>query len=123
MAVEVRWDDVEQAIIRIDLLGRWKWDEFYTALDGVRPLMMNKTTVVHLIAVVENATYVPANPLFHASNFLRSAPSNLGQMIIVGANQFAAPFLPIASRFYPQVVSKIQFATTIDEAKTMLQQT
>ncbi len=122
MGIEVRWDDSERTLIRIDLLGRWTWDEFYTALDGIKPMVMSVSSTVHMIAVLENPFHVPANPLFHINNFLRSAPANLGVTYIVGANKYAEPFLPIASRFYPHIVDKVQFAATTDVAKMLLKQ-
>ena len=85
MGVEVQWGDPEQTLIRIDMLGRWTWDEFYRAAEEIKLMITSKSTVVNMIAVVENPLHVPGNPLFQINNFLHSAPPNLGMTMIVGA--------------------------------------
>jgi hypothetical protein len=120
MGVEVRWDDDEQTLLRIDVTGRWKWDDVYKALEGIKPLIMSVSHTVNLISVMHQSSHLPGNPLFHLNNFVRNAPPNLGMMIIVGASQYAAPFRPIAQKLYPNVLRKVEFAATVEEAKELL---
>lgn len=124
MGITVLWDNPEHTIIRFIYNGQWSLDNFYQALSESHQLLDTVTYRVGVIIDMENSKLVPNGVLSHGKNVSMRKHPNLGKSIIVGAGGLVRTLFDVYRKVYRTSFDDTAyvFASTLDEARTLLLQ-
>jgi hypothetical protein len=87
MAIQLDWDDSSQQIIRVQVEGRWAWDELEAALRRTITMMDSVLHKVDFIIDVSKSHMLPGGATQAAQNVATpQTHRNEGIKVIVGAN-------------------------------------
>ena len=121
MPVEASWDNQEHTVILLSLTGTtWGWEEYYPAIKQVITMMEGVDNQVDVIVHLQT-NFIPARPLGQlgpASSYIRHHKTR--QVVLVGVHSYLRMLVDIFGRLYRDTAKKLQFASTLDDARTML---
>jgi hypothetical protein len=123
MAIETQWDDEQEQRIRVDVEGRWTWDELHSALERTIEMMDRVPHKVDFIIDVSRSRFIPGGAAQAADNVATSETHrNEGMKVVVGANAL----IRIAYEAYRRINrsfgknQEFRFAKTPDEARAFI---
>lgn len=122
MPVTNIWDNDEKTIIRMDVSGRWTWDEMYAASTVGYSMLESVPHVVYPILDFSQSHGMPNNAITHARNMMGKQHPRTGMTVFVGANTLFVNLWRIFIRLY-SLLSREQdftFANSLDEARQIL---
>ncbi len=123
MSVHVSWDSDEKAVIRLDFVGEWTWEEVEQAVQTVHQMEESCTSQLAVIVDLTKSEHTPyGHILTHARNFASTASPNWSHIVvIVGANVVIEVISSKLPQIYPRFFKKtFLFASSIDEARQKL---
>ncbi|MCC7205762.1 MAG: hypothetical protein IT323_00555 [Anaerolineae bacterium] len=121
MPIHVEWDDDEQTTLRMAAIGVWTWQDYGEALQQAHSLMDGASReMIHLIIDMHQSPLLPSNVLSHLSGLPSTRHAKSGMKVVVGVNAFAKALFAAMKRINPQGMRSVQFASTLDEARTLL---
>lgn len=123
MAIQLDWDNASHRIIRVQVEGRWTWDELEAALRRTIALMDSVSHKVDFIIDVSKSHMLPGGATQAAQSVATpQTHRNEGIKVIVGANTLVR----LAYEAYRRInrsLGKNQeflFASTQDEARATI---
>lgn len=123
MAIQTQWDDEQKQVIRVEVEGRWSWDELQSALERTIEMMDSVPHKVDFIIDVSRSSLIPGGATQAAQNVATpETHRNEGVKVIVGAN----PLMRIAYEAYRRINKSLgknqefHFAKTRDEARAFI---
>lgn len=122
MPVTNTWDNDEKTIIRMEVIGRWTWDEMYAASDIGYAMLQTVNHIVYPIIDFSQSIGMPNHAITHARNMMGRQHPNTGMSVFVGANPLFVSLWKVYVRVYA-IFSREQdftFAKSLDEARAML---
>ncbi|MEO8397095.1 MAG: hypothetical protein ABI700_29140, partial [Chloroflexota bacterium] len=104
--------------VRMELIGRWTWDEAYDGSKVGFTMLESVDHSVNVIIDLRRSTGLPLLSLTHARNMIPRRHPRTGITVFIGANTLFLSLWKIFSNAYGQFASKQEFtfARTIDEA-------
>lgn len=123
MPITVCWDDAERSVLRFDYVGRWTWEELYSAVTEANGLMDTVDhPVTHLIDLTQNGG-VPSNLINHVQQLASLTHRNFEMTIIIGADRFIHMLGDLCFRLAGSRVdrSRYHWAESLDQARFMVQ--
>lgn len=118
--IEVRWDNAEETIIRLDYADPVSnWEEYHGAMKTAYQWVRSKPHTIHMIHNPGNTKMPKGNALVHIRRVLTSAPPNTGLIIMIVTDGFARNVLEVLLRMttYPNT----RFAKTLEEAYRLIE--
>lgn len=123
MPIQAQWDDDQKQLIRVEVEGRWSWDELQSALEHTITMMDSVAHKVDFIIDVSRSSLIPGG----ATQAARSVATpethrNEGMKVIVGANAL----MRIGYEAYRQInrslgkTQEFHFAKTLDQARSLI---
>jgi hypothetical protein len=89
MAIQTQWDDEQQQVIRVEVEGRWSWDELQIALERTIEMMDSVAYKVEFIIDVSRSSLIPGGATQAAQSVATpETHRNEGVKVVVGANAF-----------------------------------
>jgi len=92
MPVEVRWDEEDPTIIRIDVVGDWTWEEYDASTDILQAMILSVEERVDIIADLRQTGAMPPVDISTSIRYMRrsrdSRPANFGITVNIGGNAF-----------------------------------
>ena len=120
MAVQVVWGDAAQTIIRQIYMGDVELEDYYRAVDEFVRLAASVNHTVHSILDRTSITS-SAGTIVQALRYGNSKmPVNVGLRIIIKPNLMTRIFVDIGRRVAPNLVQKVCYAETLEEAYTII---
>jgi hypothetical protein len=87
MAIQTQWDDEQQQLIRVEVEGRWSWDELQMALECTIEMMDSVSHKVDFIIDVSRSSLIPGGATQAAQSVATpETHRNEGVKVVVGAN-------------------------------------
>jgi hypothetical protein len=123
MSIHVSWDSDEKAVIRLDFVGEWTWEEVEQAAQTAHQMKKNCMSPIGVIVDLTKSEHTPyGHILTHARNFASTASPNWSHtVVIVGANVLIEVISSKLHQIYPRFFKKtFLFASSIDEARQKL---
>jgi hypothetical protein len=124
MTVTNSWDNDDKTIIRMEVSGRWTWDEMYKASEEGYAMLESVNHTVYPIIDFSKSQGMPKNAITHARNMMGKQHPHTGMTVFVGANTLFVSLWRIFVRLYA-LFSREQdftFANTLDEARQSLKE-
>jgi len=122
MPVTNSWDNDEKTIIRMEIAGRWTWDEMYQASDAGYTMLESVPHIVYPIIDMRQSQAIPGNAITHASGLMRRQHPRTGMSVFVGANTIVVSlwraFVHVYSLFSRE--QDFKFANSLDEARQLI---
>lgn len=125
MPISVKWDNDDKTIVVLRHMGRWTWEEYYSAVQQSTYLIDEVAHQVDMIShfADPDALMPPAGSFFHWQKTLTEAPPNLGIIIMVPGNTFIRNFVSVSQRILGEMVgSRLRTAESIERARSISQE-
>lgn len=123
MAIQTQWDDEQKQIIRVEVEGRWSWEELQTALARTIEMMDSVPHKVDFIIDVSRSSLIPGGATQAAQSVATpETHRNEGIKVVVGANAL----MRIGYEAYRRINKSLgknqefHFAKTQDEARAFI---
>ena len=123
MAIQTQWDDDQKQVIRVEIEGRWSWDELQSALERTIEMMDSVPHKVDFIIDVSRSSLIPRGATQAAQSVATpETHRNEGVKVIVGANAL----MRIAYEAYRRINKSLgknqefHFAKTREEARALI---
>ena len=114
MAIHVNWENETHKTIVVKYEREWVWEDFATAKVQIDLFLNSVDYTVNIISDSRESIGIPrGNALAVLSRSFQSAPTNIGMVIVLGANPFFKALLQIL-----QTVSLNRAAKNIRFVKT-----
>jgi hypothetical protein len=123
MPTNLVWENEEHTIVRMELIGRWTWDEAYKGSDEGYRMLESVDHVVNVIIDLRPSIRFPELALTHARNMINKRHPRTGLTVFLGANMLFVLLWRSFSRLHKQLTGKqdFTFATSIEEAHKILE--
>ena len=96
MAILVGWENETHKTIAVTYERIWTWEDFAACKVEIDSLLNSVDTVVNIISDSRQSAGLPGgNALAVLSRSFQSAPSNVGMVVVLGANPFFKALLQI----------------------------
>jgi hypothetical protein len=122
MGIKVEWDNPSKTIICYEFDERWSWEDFFAAKKQAYNMI---ATVPHRVGVIMNApssVTMPPNMLSHSLSALRNKHPNTLVLVFVLTRPFMRAMIGTLSKISRFAASSIELATTLDEARAIIEQ-
>lgn len=120
MPVIADWIDKNESIALIDYRGAWLWDEAIAANLRVAEMIASKPYRCDIIGNFRSGAMESIRPAIeNARRVLAVMPGNLG-MVVVVTNPVISMLASVYKSLDPKMGTKIHTATTLDQARTMI---
>lgn len=122
MAITVEWENVEQRIVRLNVLGSWNWDELQHALDVATAMSAERFEPVHAIIDLTGADTLPTGSLLdrgfraQAQALAQRASLQPGRTVVVGASSWVASMYKLAQGVLGPRLGDIVFYDALPQA-------
>ncbi len=121
MAIVINWDTEEKHAIRIEITGRWTWDEMWNALSSIHDLLEEVDYVVSIIVPNCDALVhtVPSGVLTQIGALNRRRHPRSGIMLLVDEKDTNANRLwyRMIGTVYPHFYELFRFINSMDTAR------
>jgi hypothetical protein len=116
----VWYDDQRTAILNM-YQGQWDWDAYYQNIEQLRVMLAGTSQEVILIIDIRHSASIPQGAMSHFSRgFNRLGRSQIGQVILVGANRFVESLYHVLQKLYPGRDSKFVIAANMAEVERVV---
>lgn len=120
-AVEVRWDDAAESVVRLDVQRDYTWDEFHEAVSHIGDIVGEKPyrcdIIVQLGRWSAESSGIPA--IQKALGAIGDLPQNVGLVVIV-VGGLAGMLLNAAKRIDSRVASLVRTVSSLDKARRVI---
>ncbi len=122
MAIVVDWANEAHETIYIRYERFWTWMDFAKAKVQIDTLLNSTTNTVHIISDSRESGGLPqGNLLSHLVQSFQTAPSNIGKVVVVGANPMFKMALQILQTVsLNRAAQNIRFSKNLDDANTLI---
>jgi hypothetical protein len=122
MAIQVGWATDAHKTIYVRYEQVWTWADFASAKVQIDGLLNSVPYTVDIISDSRESSGLPhGNALTHLGHSFQSAPSNIGKVIVVGANPFFKSLLQILQTIsLNHAAQNIHFSRTLDDANGLI---
>ena len=112
----VCWDNEQKTIIRQQLFGDWKFDDYIKSLAELQRLTASMPHTVNVIVdYTESKTY-PRKILAAAQTLDRNFPANEGIVMIVQGPPYINAAFEVIFKLSPKLAQKIHHVNSLQEA-------
>ena len=119
MGITVRWFDESNSTLWYEFVGKWTWDDLYSAIsEGIR-LSAGVIESVNSIIDMRRSQYVPMLSADHLSKVATLSLMSCSEagVLMVGAGHFVQLMFDIFRRIHPLAAERYRFVETLDDAR------
>lgn len=120
MPISITWDDEAQSVLRLTYESRWTWDEFYEAFRLSGRYLRSADYEVSVINDVSGDTQPPQNLMGNLQTCLESLAPNVGLIVFVGDDLYAAAVVEVMRGMYPLHTGNWHATETLDDARALI---
>lgn len=124
MPVNIEWDNDDQTIVRMEMVGHWTWDEAYAGAERGYAMLQSVEYEVGVIIDFSRSAGLPPNALPNARRMIQRRHPRTGLTVFVGANTLFMALWNVFAKVYTLFAQKQNsiFAATVAEARRILEQ-
>jgi hypothetical protein len=124
MPVTNVWDNDEKTVIRMEVVGRWTWDEMYQGSQDGYIMLETVDNIVDAIIDFSQSAGIPPNALTHARNMMGRQHPRTGVTVFIGVNAMFMSLWRAFTRVHTLFLKEqdFTFAASLDEARALLVQ-
>src|SRR5262245_51796 len=112
MPVNIYWDNEEKTIVRMEYVGRWTWEELFTATTQSHTMLDEVAHKVDFIHVWLQSDGMPPSVLVHAKNLIEKRHPNVGVVVLVWSNTLIKAMWTAFSKVYANLTKRYTFWLT-----------
>jgi hypothetical protein len=86
MPIDLRWADESHSILIQMPIGKWTWEDFYTANNSITDRFNESAAKVDVIMDWSQTQHWPLNTIVHGRNLLKNAHPKQDITVFVGMN-------------------------------------
>jgi hypothetical protein len=118
VAVEIHWDNPEKTVVRMEMIGRWTWEEAYTGSKVGYEMLDSVPHRVNIIIDLRQSKGIPVNSLTHARSMIGRRHLRTGLTVFVGANDLFINLWNVFCRVYGVFArpAEFTFAKSVEDA-------
>jgi hypothetical protein len=121
MPISVTWDNEDKTILRMTVVERWTWDEYFASAQQARNEISTVDHPVDIIGDMLRSGPVPLGMPIRRFRFaLDMMPANFRKAAIVGGSPFTKSLMIAFMQIYKKASEKMVLTQTIDEAYAAL---
>lgn len=122
MAILVNWANETHKTIYIRYERLWTWTDFAKAKVQIDTLLNSTTDTVHILSDSRESGGLPqGNSLSHLVQSFHTAPSNIGKVVVIGANPMFKMALQILQTVsLNRAAQNIHFSKNLDDANSLI---
>ncbi|MCA0457856.1 MAG: hypothetical protein LCI00_28075 [Chloroflexi bacterium] len=122
MGIHVDWGNDDHNTISVSYERSWSWTDFADAKVQIDSLLNSVEYTVDILSDSSQSGGLPGgNALSVLARSFQSAPSNIGKVVVVGANPFFKSLLQILQTVsLNRAANNIHFAKSSDEARSLI---
>lgn len=124
MDIQIRWDDAERRIVRLEFQPGWTWDALKQAIQRVDELIASAPHTVHLLIDIRGAGGLPGDFMTRAGELFAQgeARPNEGDKVVIGAGPLIRAAYSAFLALYGDEAQRrpLRFAGSLDEARALL---
>jgi hypothetical protein len=118
--ITLDWANEAHTIIYYTVTGRWTWDELQAVIKHAHAMIDGANRPVDSIVDLRKGLGLPAGPMWYVQRMAAGRHPNSGRMILLGAPQVIKVLFDTIRRVNPRTVKRIRFASSPEEAYTLL---
>ena len=123
MGVHFEWDDDSKQILIMHIEAPWTWEEYRLLVNETFDQIAALNHPVATIADVSRLGQLPPGNFLGQLQYVEShMPKNVYASVLVGAPYIVTTFMNVLMKIRPNAKALAMFASSIDEAKALLQQ-
>lgn len=115
--VVTEWDNSQKNIIHTQFEVNWAIEELLTVFETIESMVKEVNHPVIMVQDFSNSHYPPKRMIQAARNIHNKIPTNVVQIVIVGASPFLSTLLQLFQRIFPGIPSGVIFVETMEEAR------
>jgi hypothetical protein len=89
MPIDVRWDNGEHTIVRLDFVSPVSWETFQAAIDEAARLVFSVKHRVDVLSIPGDVPMPPGSPAPQVMRAFKKLPPNVGLVIMVTSNDYS----------------------------------
>ena len=120
MPFEIRWNNDEQDILLMNVIGDWKLDEYYEKYLEGKVMMESVQHPVFLILDMSKTSSIPSRMMSTASFSRKNRAHNLQFTVFVGASLFIRKLAEIMTSIVSKGHKRLYFAENHQEARAII---
>lgn len=123
MGIQVEWKNDAHTVIRVCYDRFWTWTDFARAKIEIDALLHSVDYTVDILSDSSKSGGLPGgNALTVLANSFQTAPANIGQVVVLGANPFFRALLQILQTVsLNHAAKRIRFVKSLEAAEELLQ--
>lgn len=120
MPYSLQWDDPEETIMYLELIGKWTWEEFFKATEHIVEAFNQKPYRCDIICNARTGTMTSVAPVLHnGQQIIRSLPENFG-IIVAITDSLTTMLVNTFKRFNPELGEKVVSVTSHWQATNVI---
>jgi hypothetical protein len=121
MSISVTWDNEDKTILRMTVVGRWTWAEYFASAEQARDAISTVDHPVDIIGDMLRSGPVPLGmPIRRFRYAIDMMPTNFRKAAIIGGSPFTKSLMIAFMQIYRKANEKMVLVQTIDEAYAAL---
>lgn len=120
MGIKIVWDSSGHRILRQVMDGEWTADEYRHISERTEKLLRGLKHVVHIIIDAQDSTRTPSNLLAVMRQVDKHKPANLGEVVVVGADDVLYTMLEASRRIAPHLMARMRFVDSLQDAYAVI---
>lgn len=126
MGIELYWDNDEQTVMLVEVIGAWTWDEMYEVLHKIKRVTDKSPITLGAILDLTRGAVFPGGLPFagktreHGKRVLKMGEGDRGPIAVVGANKLFQTVFRALLSLDPDKLGHIRFVDTMDEAQAFM---
>lgn len=116
MAVKFAWYDSTHKVMRVDLVGRWTWDEYQQVIHEIAELLHPLDYPVDFIFDLQQSAPISSGAPRQADTTFRLLGNRMGMMIVVSKNTFVKVIAATFKKAYKRWGDRVVTFDTMEQA-------
>jgi hypothetical protein len=121
MAVNFAWHDSTHKVMRVDLVGRWTWDEYHQAIHEIAELIRPLDHPVDFIFDLQQSAPISSGAPRQADTTFRLLGNKMGMMIVVTQNTFVKVIAATFKKAYKRWGDRVVTFDTLEQATAFVE--
>lgn len=121
MSICVSWDDENfKSILCYTFTGIWDWYDFSQASSSAFRMIDEVSHEIGIIFDMSHSLDIPVGALAAMERMLTYAPSNLGVIVVAGADKVTRYTFAMLMRMGSDLLNQMTLTRSVDEARAVL---
>ena len=129
MSIELFWDNDEQSVFLVEFGNSWTWGELRAVLKTASKIAEERGQILGAILDLRQGLTIPGGSIFNRDGMnqfkellqMSNNGRDTGPVVIVGMSDMIKTIFEAVGRIERNATQNIHFASTMDEARPLMQ--